>query len=108
MSSRRYERRQLAVIKGLVAVRAYDYSQKVRSYIEDGLFGIEDIEQCILGAFSISNIEPDERGAAADGCKYTIIGADRDGYPFYTCGKLLTQPDGHLYFFITAHEDNPT
>ena len=44
---------------------------------------------------------------ALDGRKYTILGRDTFGSPFYTCGKIkLSHNDQKLYFFITAHEAN--
>lgn len=40
----------LAEIKRLVAEGKYRYSYKVRTFIEEGLFGEEDLVQCILSA----------------------------------------------------------
>ncbi|MFW6116460.1 MAG: hypothetical protein ACOC6F_01920 [bacterium] len=97
--------RQLGLIKGLVADRAYHYSRKVRQCIEDGWYGAADLERCILTATRIHKVEDDELQVAVDGYKYTILGRDTCGQAFYSCGKvILSQNDERLYFFITAHE----
>ena len=97
--------KQLGIIKSLVADRNYHYSGKVRQYIEDGWYEVSDLERCILTATKIHKVEDDELEVAADGCKYTILGRDTFGQPFYTCGKItLSINDKRLYFFITAHE----
>lgn len=82
----------------------YDYSSKVRAYIEDGWFQLEDLEQCICTATRIHKIEDDEQKAAVDGKKYTILGRDSQGESFYTCGKIILSRENRRYFFITAHE----
>ncbi len=95
----------LYLIQSLVGSGDYHYSSKVRRLIEDGCYGTEDLEKCILTAMSIRKIEVDELGTATDGHKYTILGRDTLRQPFYTCGKIiLSQNDQRLYFFITAHE----
>ena len=59
-----------------------------------------------MSAKRIGKTEVDELDTAADGCKYTILGTDTEGYRFYTCGKIIADAnDERLYFFITAHED---
>lgn len=97
--------KQLEVIKSLVATEAYHYSKKVRRFIAEGCYEVDDMERCILSATSIHKVEEDDMGAAVDGCKYTILGRDTQKQPFYTCGKIiLSQNHQRLYFFITAHE----
>jgi hypothetical protein len=97
--------RRLRVIKALIASRQYNYSKKVELLIEEGDFEVEDIEHCVLSADVIQKVEPDELSTAVDGCKYTILGVDTQGFPFYTCGKLIRDAESQkLYFFITAHE----
>ena len=98
---------QLSLIKQLVLERRYHFSKKVLGFIEEGLFEEADLRACVRNAKGIRKIEDDELGTAVDGCKYTILGHDRFGNPFYTCGKILvSEDDQQLYFFITAHEAN--
>lgn len=96
--------KDLAVIKELVMNGNYHYSSKIRSYIEDGWFQEEDLEQCICTATRIHKIGDDEQKTAVDGKKYTILGRDTQKEPFYTCGKIILSRENRLYFFITAHE----
>jgi len=96
--------RELAVIKELVTKDNYHYSRKVRDFIEDGWFQEEDLEQCICTATGIYKVEDDEFKTAIDGKKYTVLGRDTQGQPFYTCGKMILAEKGRLYFFITAHK----
>lgn len=98
------QRKVLAVIKALVLGGDYDYGGKVLAAIEAGDFGHEDLERCIATATEIHKSELDDHKTAVDGMKYTIIGRDRGGEPFYTCGKIKLAAAGRLYFFITAHE----
>lgn len=97
-------RKELAVIKELVVNGNYHYGGKVRSLIEDGWFQEEHLEQCICTATRIHKVEDDEQKTAMNGKKYTILGRDTQGQPFYTCGKIILAEAGRLYFFITAHE----
>ena len=94
----------LEEIKRLIHAGDYDYSEKVRAFIEDGWFGEEDLEHCILSATEIFKTEKDELKVSIDGKKYVILGKDTFGYPFYTCGKIISGEGRRLYFFITAHE----
>ncbi len=97
---------KLDAIKRLVEAGAYHYSRKVQTFIEEGWFRLEDIQDCIMSAKSVEKTEVDELGTAVDGCKYTILGTDTEGYRFYTCGKIIADAnDETLYFFMTAHED---
>lgn len=106
MPSRRKSRQQLEEIKGLVAKGAFHFSGKVYRLLEEGRFQIEDIERCMATATEIQKKEVDELNVAVDGWKYTILGHDTDGYPFYTCGKIIAdENENQLYFFITAHEN---
>lgn len=98
-------KRPLAVIKELVANNDYHYSGHVHNYIAEGSCEEADLVCCILGAKRIHKIEEDELCVAVDGCKYTILGKGTQGYPFYTCGKIIRdENDQNLYFFITAHD----
>jgi len=94
----------LADIKQLVAQRQYDYSEKVRDFIEEGFFEEEDLEHCILSAAKIHKQERDELGQAVYGMKYVILGRDTHGRPFYTVGKVMQGPEGQFFYFITAHQ----
>ena len=94
----------LRQIKRLVRNGRYDYSSKVRIYIENNFYTPEDLKACILSSTRIYKVEVDELGNSVDGCKYTIYGNDTNGYLFYTCGKVLRDEKGNFYFFITAHE----
>jgi hypothetical protein len=94
----------LEEIKQLVARRRYQYSRKVRDFIEDGFFDEEDLVHCILSATRIHKSERDELGQAIHGMKYVILGRDIHGRLFYTVGKGIQAPGGRLYFYITAHQ----
>lgn len=94
----------LEEIKQLVAQGRYRYSRKVQDFIEDGFYGTEDLVHSILSADEIHKKERDELGQAVHGMKYTILGRDTRGRPFYTVGKVISSPDGRLYFYITAHQ----
>ena len=96
--------KDLAVIKELVMNGNYHYSSKIRSYIEDGWFQEEDLEQCICTATRIHKTEDDELKTAVDGKKHTILGRDTQRKPFYTCGKIILSQGNRLYFFFTARE----
>jgi hypothetical protein len=50
----------LEEIQQLVARRRYQYSRKVREFIEDGFFDEEDLVHCILSATRIHKSERDE------------------------------------------------
>jgi hypothetical protein len=101
------ELESLSLIKQLVRERRYHFSNKVLGFIEEGFYEEADLRACIRSAKGIHKVEDDDLGTAADGCKYTILGHDRFGHAFYTCGKvLLSRDDQRLYFFITAHEAN--
>lgn len=52
----------LEEIKQLVAQGRYRYSRKVRDFIEDGFFNVEDLEHCILSATKIYKSERDKLG----------------------------------------------
>ena len=95
---------ELIVIKELVMNGDYHYSNKVREYIEEGWYQEDDLERSICSATRIHKVEDDELKAAVDGNKYTILGRDSQGEPFYTCGKIILSKDNRKYFFITAHE----
>ncbi len=94
----------LEEIKLLVSQEDYDYSSKVRGFIEDGWYEEEDLEHCICHAERIYKKENDELKTAVDGKKYVIVGKDRNGRSFYTVGKILKDDKDKFYFFITAHE----
>ena len=92
-------------IRGLVLEDRYNYSGKVRESIEDGWYGEADLEQCISTG-GICKTERDELETSVDGKKYVILGRDTCGDPFYTCGKVIKDEEGKLYFFITGHKAN--
>lgn len=94
----------LAEIKRLVVEGRYRYSHKVRIFIEEGFFGEEDLVQCILSARRIFKRERDKLKQAKYRMKYVILGRDTYGRPFYTVGKILSAPQGRVYFYITAHQ----
>jgi len=72
--------------------------------MEEGWYSEEDLECCIRSATKIYKVEKDELKASVDGKKYVIIGKDTYGCLFYTCGKVIKDDEGKLYFFITAHK----
>lgn len=90
-------------IKRIIAAGRYHPSAKVDALLEHGEFDLEDLETAILSAARIHKRERDEKRSSVDGYKYTIIGRDRAGLPFYTCGKVRQDHFGNFYFFITAH-----
>jgi len=90
-------------IKQLILEQDYDYSYKVREFMENGWYCNEDLEECVLSAKAFHKIENDEMKTAVDGKKYVILGKDGCGQRFYTCGKVLKDGNGKFYFFITAH-----
>ena len=95
----------LAEIKQLVAEGRYQYSQKVRTFIEEGFFDEADLVHCILSAPRIHKQERDELRRAVHGMKYVILGKDTHGQPFYTAGKVLqAKPGRRFYFYMTAHQ----
>lgn len=94
----------LEEIKLLVLKGRYHYSDKVRTFIEEGWYSEEDLECCIRNATKIHKMEKDELKASVDGKKYVILGKDTYGCLFYTCGKVIKDAEGKLYFFITAHK----
>ena len=94
----------LEEIQRLVLKGRYNYSDKVRTLIEDGWYSEEDLEYCIRNATEIYKVEKDELKASVDGKKYVIIWKDTYGCSFYTCGKVIRDEEGKLYFFITAHK----
>ena len=87
-----------------MAEERYRYSKKVRELIEEGFFDEQDIVHCILSATKIHKAERDELGQAVHGMKYVILGKDTYGQSFYTVGKVMQGPQGHFYFYITAHQ----
>ncbi len=90
---------QLLVLKG-----RYNYSDKVRTFIEEGWYSEEDLECCLRNATKIQKVEKDELKTSVDEKKYVIFGKDTHGCAFYTCGKVKKDDEGKLYFFITAHK----
>lgn len=94
----------LEEIQQLVARRQYQYSRKVLDFLEEGFFDEEDLVHCILSATNIYKQERDERRQGVHGMKYTILGRDTHGRPFYTVGKVRQRDQGRFYFYITAHQ----
>jgi hypothetical protein len=81
----------------------FPYTEKVRELMEDGWFCEEDIERCIETG-DVCKKQKDEMGNAADGWKYTILGIDCSGAPFYCAGKIMRGEEGNFFLVITAHE----
>ena len=94
----------LKQIKALIEATSYATSDHVDEGLDAGYFDLEDIEQAILSAGRIHKRERDERRESVDGYKYTIIGRNRAGNAFYTCGKVKRDYQGRYYFLITAHK----
>jgi len=94
----------LEEIQRLVAQGRYQYSRKVRDFIEEGFFDVEDLVHSILSATEVHKKERDELRQAVHEMKYVILGKDTHGQPFYTAGKVLQNPKGYFYFYITAHQ----
>ena len=94
----------IAQIKRMIEEDNFQLSNKVDNLREDGTFSEDDIVQSILNANRIHKRERDELGKSVDGYKYTIIGRDTHGNPFYTAGKVLQDYLGNYYFVITAHQ----
>ena len=95
----------LEEIKQLVAEGRFQYSQKVRDFIEEGFFDETDLSHCTLSATRIHKQERDELRQAVHGMKYVIFGKDTHRQLFYTAGKVLQKnPKGRFYFYITAHQ----
>jgi hypothetical protein len=93
----------IALIRQLVRLGDYDYTEKVCELMEEGWFCEEDIERCIdIG--QVCKKQKDEMGNAVDGWKYTILGSDCAGAPFYCAGKIMRGEEGKLFLVITAHQ----
>lgn len=93
----------LTEIQNLIRRDEFILSEKVSDMEDAGEFTEKDVASCVLSADRISKTERDEKYQAIDGKKYTIIGRDVAGLPFYTTGKVLADYRGRFYFFITAH-----
>ncbi len=91
----------LALIKELVDAESWDFSDKVRQFLNQGEYALEDLESCVLTG-SVRKREKDDDGEAVDGNKYTIVGRGVSGLPFYVVGKILRGEESHYFFFITA------
>jgi len=57
----------LEEIQSLVLTGRYHYSDKVRTFIEEGWYSEEDLEYCIRTATKIYKVEKDELRASVDG-----------------------------------------
>lgn len=93
----------IALIRKLVRSGDYDFTEKAWGLMEEGWFCEADIERCI-DTGRVCKKQRDEMGAAADGWKYTILGRDCAGAPFYCAGKIVKGDEGKLFLVITAHE----
>lgn len=91
-------------IQNLILRGEYIASRKLLELIRENEFSFDDLCCCIETARKIAKKERDELGESVDGYKYTIIGRDTRGLPFYTTGKMMRDLSGRYYFFITAHE----
>jgi hypothetical protein len=93
----------IALIRALVSSGAYDYTEKVREAIEEGSYCEEDLERCIETG-KVWKRQKDEMQISVDFKKYTILGRDCSGTPFYCAGKIMKGEKGKLFLVITAHE----
>lgn len=103
MRSPKTPRGGIALIRQLVSTGDYDFTEKVWELMEEGWFCEEDIERCI-DTGEVFKKQKDEMGNAVDGWKYTILGSDCAGAPFYCAGKIMRGEEGKLFLVITAHE----
>jgi hypothetical protein len=94
--------RQLDLIRELVDSDAYDLTEKVKNLIEDGWFCEEDIKHCVRTGL-ICKTQRDEMKNSINLKKYTILGRDLSGAPFYCAGKIMRSEAGKLFLVITAH-----
>ena len=93
----------LQQIQRLIERGEYEMSEKVRTFIEEGLFDEDDLVECVLTAERMYKTERDERRESVDRKKYVLLGRDTRGRPFYTAGKVRRDHAGQFYFYITAH-----
>ena len=91
----------LALIKELVGQECYRLSGKVYDLLSEGYFDLEDLENSILCG-SVFKVERDERADCLGNKKYVILGPDKQGYEFYSVGKIKKETGGYVYFVITA------
>jgi hypothetical protein len=91
------------LIKELVARRDYLLTEKVYELLSQGEFELEDLEHSIQFGRVVKN-DFDELKKSIGNKKYTIIGRDTHGYPFYSVGKIQRLDGGKKYLVITAHD----
>jgi hypothetical protein len=96
---------KLSEIRGLAARNELLLSDKALAFVQAGDLDLDDIRFALMTATRIYKKERDEKRAAVDGYKYTIIGKACSGLPIYTCGKIIEWLDGRTYFLITAHPE---
>ncbi len=70
--------------------------------MEDGWFCEEDIERCIETG-EVCKMQKDEMRNSVHCKKYTIVGCDCAGAPFYCACKIMRGEGGKFILVITAH-----
>ena len=101
--SRRARAGGVALIKELVAAQRYLLSEKAYTLHSQGYFELEDFEHSIEHG-KLVKTEGDECRDSIGNKKYTIVGPDTSGCPFYSVGKTQKLDRSRTYFVITAHE----
>jgi hypothetical protein len=103
MTTRRTRSGGFPLIRELVAKGQYLLTEKAYELLSQGYFELEDLEHSIVHG-TVIKTESDELKNSIGNRKYTIIGPDICGYPFYTVGKLQKLSRSRIYLVITAHE----
>jgi hypothetical protein len=94
-------------IRELIGAQRYLLTEKAYDLLSQGYFELEDLEHSIEHGTLIKT-EKDEIEDSIGNKKYTIIGPDTAGYPFYTVGKIQKVGRSKKYLVITAHEAEAT
>ncbi len=103
MTTRRTRSGGFPLVRELVANGRYLLTEKVYDLLSQGCFELEDLEHSIVHG-TVMKTERDELENSIGNKKYTIIGPDICGYPFYTVGKIQKLSGSRIYLVITAHE----
>lgn len=90
-------------IQRLVLLRRVRLSEHALIALQAGEFDMDSVEYSILNAARITS-QADEKSAAVDGKKHTVLGPDRAGLAFETVGKIMEGFEGEEYFIISAYE----
>lgn len=78
-------------------------TEKAYELLSQGYFELEDLEHAVVHG-TVIKTQSDELKNSIGNKKYTIIGPDTCGYPFYTVGKIQRLRRSRIYLVITAHE----